>query len=249
MKAIRFELSGKTAFFKKPDVNTYMYFSYSNIHKVALLGLLGAILGLRGYTKDEVQLPEFLRELQDLKVAIVPCHGATGKEGISSKKVQTFNNSVGYASQEEGGNLIIKEQWLESPKWIIYLLDDGHKRYAQLKEYLLGMKCVYIPYLGKNDHPATITHVGEVELQKGQSGDRIDSLCLKEKITYIEEQRSPLMLKQKFEKYYKYEEKLPITLDPTTYQYIVESFVYTNKKVKLADETIFSINDKNIYFF
>ncbi len=51
MKAISFEISGKTAIFKKPDVNSYAYFTYNNIHKPALLGILGAIIGLDGYTK------------------------------------------------------------------------------------------------------------------------------------------------------------------------------------------------------
>ena len=36
MKALKFTLSGKTAFFKRPEVNTYYYFTFGNIHKVAL---------------------------------------------------------------------------------------------------------------------------------------------------------------------------------------------------------------------
>jgi CRISPR-associated protein Cas5h len=49
MKALSFNLSGNFAHFKKPDVNSYAYFTYSHIHKVALLGIIGAILGLEGY--------------------------------------------------------------------------------------------------------------------------------------------------------------------------------------------------------
>ena len=45
MKALCFTLKGKTAFFKKPEVNSYVYFTYGNIHKIALLGVFGAILG------------------------------------------------------------------------------------------------------------------------------------------------------------------------------------------------------------
>lgn len=41
MDAIKFTLRGNTAFFKKPDVNSYYYFTYGCIHKVALLGILG----------------------------------------------------------------------------------------------------------------------------------------------------------------------------------------------------------------
>ncbi|MED4936392.1 CRISPR-associated protein Cas5 [Heyndrickxia coagulans] len=48
LRALAFELRGRTAFFKKPDVNANIYFTYSHIHKIALLGMLGAILGLKG---------------------------------------------------------------------------------------------------------------------------------------------------------------------------------------------------------
>ena len=48
MEAVRFTLSGRTAFFKKPEVNAYYYFTYSQIHKIALMGMFGAILGYDG---------------------------------------------------------------------------------------------------------------------------------------------------------------------------------------------------------
>ena len=44
MRALKFTLSGKNAFFKKPEVNAYFYFTYGQIHRVALLGILGAIV-------------------------------------------------------------------------------------------------------------------------------------------------------------------------------------------------------------
>ena len=71
------------------------------------------------------------------------------------KKIQTFNNSVGYASKEQGGNLIVKEQWLENPKWDIYIIIDN-KQAKVIADYILNKKAVYIPYLGKNDHFADI---------------------------------------------------------------------------------------------
>ena len=131
MEILKFKLSGKSAFFKKPEVNTYCYFTYGNIHRVALLGILGAILGYKGYSqmqdilsnkkkkgKLESSYPEFYEKLKDLKIAILPLNN----KGIISKKIQIFNNSVGYASKEQGGNLIVKEQWLENPKWEICIL-------------------------------------------------------------------------------------------------------------------------------
>ena len=115
MKALCFTLKGKTAFFKKPEVNSYVYFTYGNIHKIALLGVFGAILGYGGYTKQynkegrtkkvQESLPEFYENLNGLKVAVCP----NAERGFIPKKIQTFNNSVGYASKETGGNLIVKE--------------------------------------------------------------------------------------------------------------------------------------------
>ena len=192
MKALSFEISGKTAIFKKPDENSYAYFTYNNIHKPALLGILGAIIGLDGYTKlyDENRglkegklgyndgFSDYYEKLKDLKVSIVPL----AKNGYFSKKIQTFNNSVGYASFEKGGNLIVREQWLENPKWQIIILENDIEEYKKIKEYLVNKKAVYIPYLGKNDHFANIDFVKEIELNEKlflDEGIYIDSLFIK----------------------------------------------------------------------
>ncbi len=166
MEILRFNLSGKNAFFKKPEVNTFCYFTYGNIHKVALLGMFGAILGYGGYTqmkgfeREKKQsklteaLPEFYERLKDLQISILPKY----KKGYIAKKFQTFNNSVGYASKEQGGNLIVKEQWLENPEWEICLLVNSEEA-EKLKEAICKRICIYYPYLGKNDHPANITNI------------------------------------------------------------------------------------------
>ena len=86
MKALKFNLSGKTAFFKKPDVNSYIYFTYGNIHKIAIMGIIGSCLGLGGYnqqTKEE-DYPQFYEKLKDLNIAIIP----KNEGGYISKKVQ-----------------------------------------------------------------------------------------------------------------------------------------------------------------
>ena len=75
MEAVRFTLSGRTAFFKKPEVNAYYYFTYSQIHKIALMGMFGAILGYGGYAQKNwqvvkkgqeivVEYPEFYEKLR-----------------------------------------------------------------------------------------------------------------------------------------------------------------------------------------
>ncbi len=209
MKAISFKLSGRFAHFKKPDVNSHTYFTYSHIHKVALLGILGAILGLKGYenfSRDKGILrgnfPEFYEKLKDFKIAIIP------SSPYFTKKIVTFNNSVGYASKEQGGNLIVREQWLENPSWEILVLENESDEFRELRRRLLKKEFVFIPYLGKNDHFANIDDVKEIELKKATKDLVCISLVKKDVVTlkkaprfganFFYEEYSPVRLKEKF---------------------------------------------------
>ncbi|WP_418180861.1 type I-B CRISPR-associated protein Cas5b [Aliarcobacter lanthieri] len=253
MRAISFEISGKTAIFKKPDVNSYAYFTYNNIHKPALLGILGAIIGLDGYTKlhdnnrglKEGKLgfnsgfPEFYEKLKDLKVSIIPL----SKNGYFSKKIQTFNNSVGYASQELGGNLIVREQWIENPKWQIIILENSTTEYEKIKEYLLNKKAVYIPYLGKNDHIANIDKVKEIELNENlylDEGLYIDSLFIKDgKIDGFQKgEETPFI----------FQEVSPISLQKDFHFYEYKTLCFTNCELDEKPELSLSFGNKNYAF-
>ena len=50
--------------------------------------------------EEGIIYPEFYDKLKDIKISISP-----NNEGYFEKKVQVFNNSVGYASKEQGGSL------------------------------------------------------------------------------------------------------------------------------------------------
>lgn len=254
MEVLKFNLSGQTAFFKKPDVNTYYYFSYGNIHKIALLGIIGATLGLKGYAfqnKDD-EYPEFYEKLKDLQVSILP----NNERGFITKKVQTFNNSVGYASKEEGGNLIVKEQWLEKPNWTIYIYMQENEICNEIKERFLNMRFKYLPYLGKNDHYANISEVELIEadkILKLQSCDtkQINSLFLKSDFTVTTDDFD-LEDDSDFDENteWKYEEFLPIELEELSNQYIKKSFIQTNMAVKSKVKTeIYRVEDKFIQFY
>lgn len=247
MKALKFNLSGKTAFFKKPDVNSYMYFTYGNIHKISLMGITGSCLGFGGYNQQtkEMDYPEFYEKLKDLKVAIVP----KNEDGYISKKLQIFNNSVGYASKEEGGNLIVKEQWLEKPSWDIYILLEDNELSKNIEERFLKRKFTYIPYLGKNDHVATINDIKIIEsIQEVNDIEKVDSMFIKDEFEFVKDFDFGFDDLEK-EAEFKYQEKLPCKLELTTNQYILETFVYTNMKVnKLSDAKIYNIDNLNLYF-
>jgi len=261
MKAVSFRLSGKTACFRKPDVNQYAYFTYNNIHKPALLGIFGAILGLAGHIQlsnenrgieeenktikkkaDKKPLnsgyPEFYEKLKRLKISIVPL----APHGYFSKKIQVFNNSVGYASKEMGGNLIVREQWLENPQWQIIVLDDGTDEYIKLKEYLIEKKSVFIPYLGKNDHPAKIDELQELELNSSIDSIKISSL-------FIEDNCKISNMPPRGELSYFFKEVSPMILQEEYHFYEYENLIFTNHKIaQSGSDYIYSFEQENYFF-
>lgn len=261
MDVIKFTLEGKFGFFKKPDVNSYVYFTYGNIHKVALLGIFGAILGYKGYSQmsfskrykkdfkglleNEIgHYPEFYEKLNHLSIGIVP------KEISFHKKIQVFNNSVGYASKEQGGNLIVKEQWLENPSWDIYIAiedEEGEK----LAQALMNRSFVYIPYLGKNDHPADIKNIELISnTREIDSLSRIDSLFIKEDFLLVENDEWDVFdYEEEDRQLFKYEEKLPFFLEKTTNKYELRGFIYTNMNLKKrGNSPTYIVDGKNITF-
>ncbi|NFO10829.1 type I-B CRISPR-associated protein Cas5 [Clostridium botulinum] len=256
MKILKFTLCGKTAFFKKPDVNTYLYFTYGNIHKVALLGMFGAILGYSGYNRsklmsivekvDEKRFPEFYEKLKDLKISIKP----NSKNGSFSKKLQIFNNSVGYASQEQGGNLIVKEQWLENPSWDIYVVIDSEES-KNIMKAILNKSAIFIPYLGKNDHLADIKEaeiINDNEVSLNLKAKTINCLCPKSLFDiYLDDDENDD--DEKYEETFKHEESLPIALDEESGMYRLEKFFFTNLNVKRKDSPIYKVREENIVFY
>lgn len=233
MQALKFTLSGKTAFFKRPEFNTYYYFTFGNIHKVALLGMFGAILGYRGYD-NTIELPEFYQELKGIKLSILP----QNKKGYFSKKIQYYNNSVGYASKEQGGNLIVKEQWLENVCWDIVVLLDNEEA-DKLTDSLINHKCVYIPYLGKNDHPATISNPLVIDLKERDINEEVID-CLFPKGDFEEAEDLDI-------DFYKYQESLPIGLNEKTGLYEYMTFIHTN--LYMDEGSVYSFDGKNIVFY
>lgn len=256
MEILRFNLSGKNAFFKKPEVNTFCYFTYGNLHKVALLGMFGAILGyggyaqMKGFEREKKQskltdnLPEFYERLKDLQVSVLP----RGKKGYIAKKFQTFNNSVGYASKEQGGNLIVKEQWLENPEWEICLLINSEEA-EKLKEAICKRICIYYPYLGKNDHPANITNIVVEEARTCEfEVGRINCLAPEDVVSIADldyDDKEDLDLFGTFQ----YREALPIALNEFTNLYRLQTFLYTDEAVNVKGRDVYELNDKRKIVF
>lgn len=253
-EVIKFTLKSKQAIIKKPESNL-TYFTYNNPHKVMILGLLGAIIGENGYNYNllkgkELELPEYYKNLEDLKIAIIPESQQFGK---FNKKIQTFNNSVGYASKEEGGNLIVNEQWLEEPKWSIYILENESTKYQKIKDYLINSKCEYIPYIGKNDHFATICDVEILSLDESKNVTTINSLFINDENINIKDLNvisQYIFNENESEVKYEYREIMPTKLNEKVGYIDYKEFLFTNKSVDIKDmKDIYTVNNKNLYFF
>ena len=245
MNCIKFDLTGEMACFRKPETNSSVYLTFSNIHKVALLGLLGSIIGLKGYNQTkEKEFPEFYRLLKDFKIAIETpkCNKLT--------QVNTFNNSTGIASQQDGGNQIVKENILLNPKWTIYIMENDTLEYQKLKDYLQNKKCKFIPYLGRNDYFANIENVEILELEENfDTSCTYDSLVNASFDDIVKDNTNKLGLlsKANAKNNFLHFEKLPIQLDKETFHYVYKDFLLTSDKVIKKPDT-YNCNNKILQF-
>lgn len=255
METIKFNLNAGMGIIRKPDSNS-IYYTYNIPHKIMLYGILGAIIGLNGYNynqfinylkKEKLEIPEFYERLKKLKLAIVPNFSEKG----FSKKIQSFNNSVGYASQEAGNNLIVTEQIIEKPSWDIYILFNECDEYSKLKDYLINKKCEYIPYIGKNEYFANINSVEILDASKDNTNNYINSV-FSEKIGKVAPY-DPMVAffdVDNTEKEYEFKEILPTMLDNKLGYTNYEEFCFTNKKVKINETSdLYKVGDKVLYYF
>lgn len=162
MEAFKFDIYGKYAFIKNPEINT-KEFSFEHIHKPTILGLLGCILGLKGRescTKD-FPFPEYYDKLKDIKVSIVP-HSV-----VFNKYDDTIINSTGYCNA--GESQVIQREILEGVRWTIYLINDNvidKELWDRLYMMASNHESFYPLYLGSNEYKAKISNVEKVNLDK-----------------------------------------------------------------------------------
>ncbi len=149
MKLISFDLKADFAFFRKPDTNNTINLSYNIIHRPAVLGILGAIVGLEGY-REKGKLPEYYEKLKGVRIGVEPLNHDKGNYSKTNIK---YSNTVGYANKSN--NFLTEELTLINPDYRIYLLLDLQQaEHAQLYRSIKQGESEYIPYLGKNEFAA-----------------------------------------------------------------------------------------------
>ena len=244
---VKFTLSGYGATFTKPYFNSYQA-TYNHIHKVAILGLLGAIIGLDKTNllfnkKNEYTLPKFYEELKSIKVAIVP------SEPLFFKSKPTITETTGFFNDKETFLAEIEE--LINPSWDIYLLNDGScKHFEKIKEMLLKGYSVYDLYLGKNHHFANISNVTieSATIENLSDFNKIDSLFPLDDIVLLESDDDD---EDECEMDYEYtvREFMPVGFIPLNHQYEEKMMCYTNKSISSnSNVEIFNVGDRLVWF-
>lgn len=232
-RLISFDLKAEMGFLKKPDINDGIYLTYNMLHKPALLGILGAIAGMKGYMGNGA-LPEYYEKLSHLKVGVKPLED---DKGNYTKDIVSYNNSTGFASGEEGGNLIVTEQILIKPFYKCFLLlnlDNADEK--TLYDNILSYKAEFLPYMGKNDFSAWWTDAHEYDFFEkfDFSHDyKITSIFAKTDAVsgYVARSMS-MFYKESKESSFLYFERLPVGFNEKLYQYSYADFVYSNASFK-----------------
>lgn len=254
-KLISFDLFADMGFLKKPDINEKIYLTFNMLHKPTVLGLLGAIVGLKGFVKNN-ELPEYYNVFSQLPVGIKPI-GDGCENGNFQKTVTTYTNTIGFANSE--GNLIVSEQTLINPAYRIFLLldlDNEHEK--TLCDRILNQEAEFIPYLGKNDYSAwwnlnSVREYGFSEFEGGKEF-QIDTVFVKEKplVESVQKHKAKFRRNLSFlNGTFMYFERLPMAYDETLFQYSYADFAYTDWRLSKdsyvenlynADELIVQLN-------
>lgn len=273
-KVISVDIYADFGFLKKPDTNYPMYFTFNMLHKPALLGIFGAIIGEKGFY-DEAKLtksqgkgrnatsayqrgikPDYYAKLEHLKIAIEPIQS---NRGVYLKDALQYNNGTGFASEETGGNLIITEQFLLKPSYRCFIMfEKMDETEYKLYTYLKNGWAEFLPYLGKNDFSLWWQGFEEYyidEFNPSLADDfQISSLFIKDVVKAIKVEVMSFEDDSKFV----YFENLPVSYNTTLWQYEYKQFAYTNFNLVATDtlNRLFVIksitnvsNEKNIQLF
>jgi CRISPR-associated protein Cas5h len=234
-KIISIDFFADFGMLKKPDTNEPVYLTFNMVHKPALLGILGAIIGEKGFEKNGV-LPEYYEVFKSLKLGITPLKHENGNY---SKTVIKYNNTTGFASEEEGGNLMVDEQTLIAPAFRCHILTDNtNEKHQKLIQYLKQVYAEYLPYLGKNEFSLWWENYHEYSFSEFEPHDsfKINSLFIKEESLHDGKLQTYFLPFLNFANNngntFSYFENLPIGYNRDLFQYEYKNFAFTDYDLK-----------------
>lgn len=253
MKLISFDLQSEFGFFRKPESNNTLNVSYNIIHRPAVLGILGAIIGLEGY-QEKGKFPEYYERLKHLKIGIAPL---AHEQGNYLKTPIKYSNTVGYANK--GANFLTEELTLISPKYRIFLLLNPEvEEEKSLLNNLKNMESEFIPYLGKNEFTAWWDNFQEYRFSEVGSSEsvtgKLETLFIRNQVVTKNTSKADMgILEMAMEDFnelpFMYFERLPIDFDLELIQYRMEEMVFTNQRIKNLESfsDLLYLNDLDAY--
>ncbi len=146
MKALAFRVWGPFAHFRRVYTTTSAS-TYSFPPRTALIGLIGAILGVERQAKAE-----HLKVLGKINVSVV-----------LEEKVRKFRIPVNYHSIKQRGRIQIPMEIIRNPSYIVFVSE--FELYDRLKHMIQQKETVFIPYLGITKFIASFEFVGEFVLE------------------------------------------------------------------------------------
>lgn len=253
MKLISFDLQSEFGFFRKPESNNTLNISYNMIHRPAMLGILGAIIGLEGY-KEKGKFPEYYEKLKHLKIGIAPLDHENGNYLKTPIK---YSNTVGYANK--GTNFLTEELTLITPKYRIFLLlnPDAENEQLLLKN-LKNSESEFIPYLGKNEFTAWWDNFKEYSFKEVDRTQpitgKLETIFIRNQIVAKNISKADmgildLATEDSEEMPFMYFERLPIDFDLELIQYRMEEMVFTNQRIRNLESfsDLWYLDDLDVY--
>ena len=251
-KLISIYLKADFGFFRKPDTNNTVNLSYNIIHKPAILGILGAIIGLEGYTQKG-KLPHYYEIFRDLKLGVQPLDDEKGNYPKTNIK---YSNTVGYANK--GTNFLTEEMTLINPKYRIFmLLNLTNEYHKKLLNYLSNAQSEFIPYFGKNEFSAwwekssckeySFTKKVEINGSIKIKTVFLKNYVIKENLDIPEPDIFSGQMKDDLP--FMYFERLPKDFDLDLMQYDLGEFVFSTYLIKNANnlKDLYYLNDEGCY--
>lgn len=248
--ALRFDLTARQGMLKNPMTSRGVNLTFTNLHVVALKGILGAILGFDGKLKlyntqqdllfkeqkeplkINQMIPENLLKLEGLEYSIIP----NLSEGNFLKRVYTTNNTTGlniYSKKTASAtNIILKDELLENVHYNVYIYDTS-PYYAELKDCLVNSLAAYPIFLGQRQYPLNISNIEEIVMEETINYDKVDSLYKKSNAIFDGKANKYLDNVEYFS------EAIPSGLSYETTLYEYDEYVVTNSYIESYSDPVY----------
>jgi CRISPR-associated protein Cas5h len=160
-KLIVFDLKGNFAHFNNSlSFPKYLKHTYYIPPKTTILGLLGSLIGLKGYGFKGSSV-EFLDKLSDIRLYIKINNKNLNKMMIKYNSISSFVNNGSSLADRKNPNIIMSEEILCNPNYEIGLvLDEENKYHSKIINNIKNNISKFHIYLGKNEFFANIVYKG-----------------------------------------------------------------------------------------